>query len=119
MKKLPIAFAVCVLAIATVVTWRAWCLKDADILQIGTFLVLALTPRVVRNRLIASKEEEVGWRDDHRIHSDEPEGATHNGTLLEFWDELDMRRKLPPRRHYFDFERWAWIPQLAECSDAQ
>jgi hypothetical protein len=38
---------------------------------------------------------------------------------LEFWDELGARRKLPPRRHYFDFERWAWIPQLAERSEAQ
>jgi hypothetical protein len=33
---------------------------------------------------------------------------------LEFRDELDVRRKLPPRQHYFDFERWNWIPQLAE-----
>lgn len=33
---------------------------------------------------------------------------------LEFWDELGGRRELPPRQHYFDFERWAWIPQLAE-----
>jgi hypothetical protein len=35
---------------------------------------------------------------------------------LEFWDELGVRRKLPPRQHYFDFERWAWIPQLAEIN---
>jgi hypothetical protein len=33
---------------------------------------------------------------------------------LEFWDELGSRPKFPARRHYFDFERWAWIPQLAE-----
>jgi hypothetical protein len=33
---------------------------------------------------------------------------------LEFWDELGERRKLPARRHYFDFDRWAWIPKLAE-----
>ena len=33
---------------------------------------------------------------------------------LEFWDELGERRVLPARPHYFDFERWAWIPQLAE-----
>jgi hypothetical protein len=33
---------------------------------------------------------------------------------LEFWDELGARRKLPPRPHYFDFDRWAWIPQLTE-----
>ena len=26
---------------------------------------------------------------------------------LEFWDELGGRRKLPPRHHYFDFDRWA------------
>jgi hypothetical protein len=36
---------------------------------------------------------------------------------LEFWDELDGRRKLPVRRHYFDFERWAWIPHLTEGQD--
>jgi hypothetical protein len=33
---------------------------------------------------------------------------------LEFQDELGALRTLPPRRHYFDFERWAWIPQLGE-----
>lgn len=31
---------------------------------------------------------------------------------MEFRDEFGERRKLPPREHYFDFERWAWIPQL-------
>ena len=33
---------------------------------------------------------------------------------LEFWDELGTRRKLPPCAHYFDFERWAWIPHITE-----
>jgi hypothetical protein len=33
---------------------------------------------------------------------------------LEFWDELGAHRKLPGRLHYFDFERWAWIPHLTE-----
>jgi hypothetical protein len=33
---------------------------------------------------------------------------------LEFWDELGARRKLPVRPHYFDFDRWAWIPQITE-----
>jgi len=33
---------------------------------------------------------------------------------LEFWDELGVRRKLPPRHHYFDFDRWLWIPHIAE-----
>ena len=38
---------------------------------------------------------------------------------LEFWDELGARRKLPPRHHYFDFDRWLWIPQLAEVSETR
>ena len=33
---------------------------------------------------------------------------------LEFWDELGARRKLPGRRHYFDFDRWVWIPYITE-----
>lgn len=33
---------------------------------------------------------------------------------LEFTDELDGVRRLPPRHHYFDFVRWAWIPSLGE-----
>ncbi len=33
---------------------------------------------------------------------------------LEFWDELGARRKLPARSHYFDFDRWVWIPQITE-----
>jgi hypothetical protein len=37
---------------------------------------------------------------------------------LEFWDELGMRRKLPARPHYFDFDRWAWIPQLTEGQES-
>jgi hypothetical protein len=36
---------------------------------------------------------------------------------LEFWDELGARRKLPPRRHNFDFKRWGWIPDLTERSE--
>lgn len=33
---------------------------------------------------------------------------------LRFEDELGSIRELPPRPHYFDFERWAWIPRLGE-----
>ncbi len=33
---------------------------------------------------------------------------------LEFWDELGSRRRLPSRPHYFDFDRWAWIPHITE-----
>ena len=43
MKKIAIAFAVCVLATAAFVISRAWGLKDTNVLQIGNFLVLALT----------------------------------------------------------------------------
>lgn len=48
-----------------------------------------------------------------------PANRTEQLTMLltiEFWDELGARRKLPGRHHYFDFERWAWIPQLAETA---
>jgi hypothetical protein len=33
---------------------------------------------------------------------------------LEFWDELGSTRRLPARPHYFDFDRWAWIPHITE-----
>lgn len=33
---------------------------------------------------------------------------------VNFCDELGTRRKLPARSHYFDFERWAWIPIITE-----
>jgi uncharacterized membrane protein YeaQ/YmgE (transglycosylase-associated protein family) len=37
---------------------------------------------------------------------------------LTFWDELGATRALPPRPHYFDFKRWAWIPSLGEHAHA-
>ena len=33
---------------------------------------------------------------------------------LKFWDEFGVRCRLPMRPHYFDFDRWAWIPQITE-----
>ena len=36
---------------------------------------------------------------------------------LEFRDELEESRVLPSRHHYFDFDRWAWIPQLTKKDD--
>jgi hypothetical protein len=36
---------------------------------------------------------------------------------LEFRDELGGRRVLPRRRHYFDFEKWRWIPVLTQKDD--
>lgn len=35
---------------------------------------------------------------------------------LTFWDEFGVTRVLPPRPHYFDFSRWAWIPRLGEST---
>jgi hypothetical protein len=45
MKTVSIAFAACVLAITFIVTWNAWSSKDA--LQVGTFVILALTLTVL------------------------------------------------------------------------
>jgi hypothetical protein len=36
---------------------------------------------------------------------------------IEVRDELDESRILPPRQHYFDFDRWVWIPDLARKDD--
>ena len=36
---------------------------------------------------------------------------------LEFRDELDNRRMLPSRRHYFAFNDWRWIPELTVKGD--
>lgn len=46
-----------------------------------------------------------------------PENRAKQFTMLlelEFWDELGARRKLPTRLHYFDFDRWAWIPHITQ-----
>ena len=31
---------------------------------------------------------------------------------IDFTSETGYSRQYPPRHHYFDFERWAWIPDL-------
>jgi len=36
---------------------------------------------------------------------------------LEFRDELGNSRKLPARRHFFDFKEWQWIPLLTMKDD--
>jgi hypothetical protein len=36
---------------------------------------------------------------------------------LEFRDERGIRRVLPSRHHYFDFDRWVWIPSLTARDD--
>ena len=33
---------------------------------------------------------------------------------IEFRNELDIRRRLPLRRHYFDFKDWQWIPEVTK-----
>jgi hypothetical protein len=37
---------------------------------------------------------------------------------LTFSDEFGATRTLPPRPHYFDFTRWAWIPSLGEHANS-
>ena len=46
---------------------------------------------------------EANWRDQLQLLLE-----------LEFWDENQIHRKLPARLHYFDFNRWNWIPELGE-----
>jgi hypothetical protein len=36
---------------------------------------------------------------------------------IEFRNELEIRRRLPLRRHYFDFTDWQWIPHLSKKDD--
>ncbi|MEW6614038.1 MAG: hypothetical protein AB1401_00985 [Thermodesulfobacteriota bacterium] len=36
---------------------------------------------------------------------------------IEFRDELGNQRKLPKRRHFFDFKEWQWIPQFTQRDD--
>jgi hypothetical protein len=37
---------------------------------------------------------------------------------FEFWDERGAHSQLRGRRHYFDFDRRAWIPPLEEEAEA-
>lgn len=211
MKKVAVGFAVCVFAIATVVTWSAWSSKDANALNIGNFVLLALTlivlvwyaydtnsiARVTRERwmregvlsttygmeligdkgqpgrtlfrihnpstlivrarvtcnfrlygdpikadpiydgkdtwLVFPQQVSQGWFEVDSLLQKKGKGVAamiaectpanrkDQFTMvleLEFWDELGARRKLPARSHYFDFERWAWIPQLTEVRES-
>lgn len=211
-KWVAIAFAVAVLAVVTLVTWRALCVERPDVLAIGSFLVLALTlivlvwyaydtntiARVTQERwmregvlsttysielvgekgqagrtlvrihnpstlivrarvacnfrlygqpvsagdlydgkdiwLLFPQQTSQGWFEIESLLQKKgknvatmigecnPENRKEQLTMLlklEFWDELGARRKLPARHHYFDFDRWLWIPQLAERSEAQ
>ena len=36
---------------------------------------------------------------------------------IEFRNELEIQRRLPLRRHYFDFKDWQWIPHLSKKDD--
>jgi hypothetical protein len=36
---------------------------------------------------------------------------------IEFRNELEIRRRLPLRRNYFDFKDWQWIPDLSKKDD--
>lgn len=51
-----------------------------------------------------------------RAEATDANSKTQLSVVLEmtFWDEFGVSRILPPRPHYFDFRRWAWIPSLGE-----
>jgi len=36
---------------------------------------------------------------------------------IEFRDELGNKRKLPPRKHFFDFKEWRWVPYFTKQDD--
>jgi hypothetical protein len=210
MKIVALGFGICVFVVATVVTLSAWSSKDANALNIGTFIVLALTlivlvwyaydtnsiARVTRERwiregvlgttysmeligdkgqpgrtlfrihnpstlivrarvkcnfrlygdsikadpvydgediwLVFPQQTSQGWFEVDSLLQKKgksvaamiaectPANRKDQLTMvleLEFWDELGARRKLPGRPCYFDFERWAWIPQLTEAKE--
>ena len=209
MKAITIAFGVLVVALTMLVTWKSWGSLDTTALDLGTFVVLALTlvvltwyaydtnsiARITRDRwmregvlatsysieLVGNKGQ--AGRTLVRIHNPSPlvvrarvnfnfrvygdpveskslydgkeiwlifpqqvsqgwfevedivqrKGKTVSAMIaertavnsadqlsavleLEFWDELGANRRLPARPHYFDFDRWAWIPRLADVN---
>jgi hypothetical protein len=63
--------------------------------------------------LLAKKGKNVGQMIAESAPSNRKEQFTMD-LQLDFSDELGATRRLPTRRHYFDFERWQWIPQLGE-----
>ena len=36
---------------------------------------------------------------------------------IKLWDELGTKRRLPSRRHFFDFQEWRWVPTLTKEDD--
>jgi len=36
---------------------------------------------------------------------------------IEFRGELGDERKLPSRKHFFDFREWRWVPHLTKQDD--
>ena len=211
MRILAIGFAAVVLVVVTVVTWSAWRSPAANVLNIGNFVILALTlvvlvwyaydtnsmARVTRERwmregvlgttysmelvekkgqpgrtlfrihnpstlvvrarvacnfrvygdriaadplydgkdtwLLFPQQTSQGWFEIESLLQKKGKSVAamiaectavnrqEQLTMvleLEFWDELGAKRTLPARPHYFDFERWAWIPRLSEVRES-
>jgi hypothetical protein len=36
---------------------------------------------------------------------------------IEFRGELGHERRLPSRKHFFDFQEWRWVPHLTKQDD--
>jgi carbonic anhydrase len=54
------------------------------------------------------------------IAAQTPTNETEQLTMdleIEFRNELNERRLLPQRRHYFDFGGWCWIPVVSQKDD--
>lgn len=63
--------------------------------------------------LLAKKGKNVGQMIAESTPGNQKDQFTMDLQLY-FSDELGATRTLPTRRHYFDFKRWQWIPQLGE-----
>jgi len=63
------------------------------------------------SQLLSKKGETIEEMIRERTEANHDEQLTMN-LELKFRDELKNSRKLPKRKHFFDFERWCWIPKI-------
>lgn len=63
------------------------------------------------SQLLSKKGKTIEEMIRERTEANHDEQLTMN-LELKFRDELKNSRKLPKRKHFFDFERWYWIPKI-------
>ncbi|MGA3208498.1 MAG: hypothetical protein ABSE05_11830 [Syntrophales bacterium] len=66
--------------------------------------------------ILAKKGKTIEAMIDQMTDADYGEQLTMD-LKIEFRNELDIRRRLPLRRNYFDFKDWQWIPHLSKKDD--